>query len=176
MNLRVHDRAGGVPQRRGVDQRPKRIRLGVDVGLPGQRRGEGLQLAQLPFGRAVDELHCARYLDVDLDPGFVHQLEAAESGSAFGEARLARPVDLLADALRQRLDEGPLVQPGIALQVPDDLGVVRSFACARRAVVLRRAEELNGARQHTGDERRREGQLVLDEALIQGCSHLGPGQ
>jgi hypothetical protein len=42
---------------------------------PDQRRRERLQLAQLPLGGAVDQLHRARDLDVDLDARLVHQLE-----------------------------------------------------------------------------------------------------
>ena len=81
LDLRGDDGAGRVPQGRDVDQRPERVRFGVDVLLSHQRRGEGLQLAQLPFRGAVDQLHRPRDLDVDLDPGFVHQLEAAQAGA-----------------------------------------------------------------------------------------------
>ena len=139
LNLRVYDRACGVPQRRGVDQGPERIRLGVDVGLTRERRGEGLQLAQFPFGGAVDELHGARDLDVDLDARFIHQLQAAKTGTHFGKAGFARPVDLFSHAFRQRLDEGLFVQRRIALQRLDDFGVMATLACTRRAALLRRA-------------------------------------
>ena len=173
LNLGVHDRAGGVPQGRCVDERPERIRFGVDVALADQGRGEGLQLAQLPLGRAVDQLHRPRDLDVDLDARFVHQLEAAEPGARLGEARFAWPVDLFANALGQRFDEGLLEQAGVALQGLDDLGVVAALTGVA-AAVLRRAEKLHGARQDPLDERGREGQFVLDETLVEGRGQQGP--
>ena len=173
LDLRGDDGAGRVPQGRDVDQRPERVRFGVDVLLSDQRRGEGLQLAQFPFRGAVDQLHRPRDLDVDLDPGFVHQLEAAQTGARIGKARLARPVGLFPNPLRQRLDEGLLEQAGVALQRLDDLRVVAALAGAG-AAVPRGTEQLDGAGEDPGDERWREGQLVLDEALVEGRGQQGP--
>jgi hypothetical protein len=171
LDLRGHDGAGRVPQGRGVDEGAERVRLGADVVVPHQRRGEGLQLAQLPFGGAVDQLHRPGDLDVDVDPRLVHQLEARQAVARLGGVRLAPRFRLFAHTLGERLDEGLLEQSGVAIQRLDDLRVVASFAEAGAA---RRAEQLRRAGEDPGDERRRAGQFVLDEALIEGRDQRGP--
>ena len=163
MDCEPRRRTGRVPERGRVDERPKRIGLGRDVGLADQRRREGLQLAQLPFGGAVDQLHRARDLDVDLDARLVHQLEAVPPATrlACRARRAARRV--LRRPAAQRLDEGLLVLGGVALQRGDDVGVVHALAAA--GAVLRRAEQLDRAGDDARHERRRQRQLVVDEAL-----------
>ena len=163
LDLRGDDGAGGIPERGRVDERPKRVRLGGHVVLADQRRGEGLQLAQLPLRGAVDELHGARDLDVDLDARFVHQLEAEAVALGLAGRRFSLRVEVLGDLPAQRVDEGLLVQRRLALQRRHDVGIVDSLAGARR--FLRWAEQLDRADDDAADQGRRQGQLVVDEAL-----------
>jgi hypothetical protein len=133
------------------------------VVLAEQRRGEGLQLAQLPFGGAVDELHRARDLDVDLDARLVHQLEAEAVALGLGGGRLSARFEVLGDSLAQRVDESLFVQRSLAPERGHDVGEVDPLAAARR--FLRRAELLDRADDDSTDKGRRQGQLVVDEAL-----------
>ena len=124
------DGAGGLPQRGGVDDRPQRVRLGADVLQAAQRGGEGLQLAQLPLGGAVDDLHGARDLDVDLDARLVHQLEAAERSRRLRGRPASCDWPARAHAVAQRLEEARLVARALALQRLDQLEVVLALAAA----------------------------------------------
>src|SRR6185295_15363332 len=102
----------------------------------------------------------------------VHQLEAAEAGArGLCEAGVARSIRLLANALGERLDEGLFEQAGVAHQRLDDLRVVTSLA---GAAATRWPQQLHGAGEDPGHEGRREGQLVLDETLIEGRDQPGP--
>jgi hypothetical protein len=133
------------------------------VALALQRRGEGLELAQLPFGGAVDQLHGARDLDVDLDARLVHQLEAKAVARGLVGGRWGAGVELFGNLSAQRVDEGLLVQRCLALERRHDVGAVKSLAAARR--FLGRAEQLDRAEGDPADQSRRQGQLVVDEAL-----------
>jgi hypothetical protein len=84
--------------------RAQRQALRADVAQPGQRRREGLQLAQLPFGGAVDDLRRARDLDVDLDARFVDQFELGRP-AARRCGGLAHRAHLAGDAAAQRVAE-----------------------------------------------------------------------
>ncbi len=170
LDLRCGDRAGRIPERGRVDERAKRIRFGADVALADQRRGEGLQLAQLPLGGAVDQLHRARDLDVDLDPRFVHQLQPA--AFRFRKCSIALLVELFRDLAAQRIDERLLVERRVALQRRHEVGVVDAFA-AGRCRFLRGTEQLHRSGEHAGDERRCECQLVVDEALEERSDRHG---
>ncbi|HRP30039.1 MAG TPA: hypothetical protein PLG77_16560 [Burkholderiaceae bacterium] len=99
---RAAERARRLPQgvREGLGR--ERIRRDRDIGQPAQRRGEGLQLSQFPFGDAVD-LRCdTRDLDIGVVRRFVEQCQAAHRGRRRCRCRGA----VGTHALRERGDEG----------------------------------------------------------------------
>ena len=137
------------------------------MGLTDQRRGEGLQLAQFPFGGGVDQLHGARDFDVDLDPRLVHQFEsAARTGHAAGKAVL-RVVERLLHSDVHGLHERVLEGRAMNLQGLRDGRLLAAFARGERAV-LGVAQQPQRTGDRAFDERRRARQLIVDELLQHG--------
>ena len=120
--------------------------------LADQRRREHLQFAQLPFGRAVDELHGPRDLDVDLDARLVHELEAVERGDVLVERRISAPGQILGDLLLQRFDERALVLRRALAQARHHVGVLHPLGTAGGVVC--RSEQLDRAGNDSRDKGR----------------------
>ncbi|MFO1335655.1 MAG: hypothetical protein U1E80_11330 [Piscinibacter sp.] len=133
-----------------------------------QRGGEGLQLAAFPFGRAVDQLHRARDLDVGLDARFVHQLERGRRRCDGRPGRAVLRRELALHAFAQRLEEARLVARTLALQRFDDLEL--ALALTRGQGVARVAQQGQRAGHAALDHRRRTGELVVDELQQLGVS------
>ena len=132
------------------------------MGLADQRRGEHLQLAQLPLGGRVDQLHRPRDLDVDLDARLVHQLEAVERRLRLFARRVGALREIFGDLLLQRLDEGALERDRAAAQDTHEVGLVHALAGTADG---RRAEQLDRAGDDARHEGRRTREFVVDETL-----------
>jgi len=134
------------------------------VGLADEGGGEGLQLAQLPLGSGVDQLHRARELDVDLDTRLVHQFEAAGGCSRIGGQAVALFGERGDHAIAQCFAESALVVHGRRLQRLSQRELMRPLG-ARKTVVFRVVQQLQAAREHMLDQRRCQCQFIVDESL-----------
>ena len=179
-----------LPQGLRIGLGAERIGARTDMRLAVQRRGEGLQFALLPFDGVVEQHEGARHLDVGLDLRLVHQREGArrfESGRcrrqrvetglrrSFGQPRR--------DRLAQRGDEG--LGPARRLlaerlgQVVAEPQFLLGGLDRQRRIGLERLQQLDRLEPHLIDQRRRAGQLVVDEAQQQGGDRherVGRGQ
>lgn len=138
-----------------------------------QRGGEGLQLAQFPLGRAVDDLHRAGDLDVNLDPGLVHQLETAGGAGRRAEIGLVLRREFAHHAFAQRVQEARLEPCPLLLKGLDQLEVAFALAPGQ-ARVARVPQQCERTGQHAFDQRAGAFDFVVDELAQLGRSrHAG---